>query len=203
VTEARNLHPWHDHDDGRADYAALVRHATAGDREAMERLLMRAQEVAFRFSLLVCGHAEDAEDVMQEALLQTYRHVQGIREPQAFRTWLYRTVRNACLMKRRTRVGEPRRHVSLERGDERDELPVDVQDPGMNPEGLAENAALGDRLRAALQALSPSHRVVVVLREIEGLSTREVARILEISEDNVKTRLHRARLLLRERLEAR
>ena len=77
---------------------------------------MRAQEVAYRFSLLVCGHPEDAEDVMQDALLQTYRHVRGIEQPEAFRTWLYTTVRNACLMKRRRRVGEPAEFVSVEQG---------------------------------------------------------------------------------------
>src|SRR5438045_9289097 len=85
----------------RGAYAALVRMAATGDRDAMERLLMRAQEVAYRFSLLVCGHPEDAEDVMQDALLKTYQYVSRIEEPEAFRTWLYRTVRNACLMKRR------------------------------------------------------------------------------------------------------
>lgn len=162
---------------------------------------MSAQEVAFRFSLLVCGHAEDAEDVMQDALLQTYRYVQGIREPQAFRTWLYRTVRNACLMKRRRRAGEPAHHVSLEQGESREGEPVDVLDPAKGPDELAVNARLGERLQSALQALPPSHRVVVVLREVEGLSTREVASVLKISEDNVKTRLHRARLLLRQQLE--
>jgi len=65
----------------------------------MEQLLMRAQEAAYRFSLLVCGHLEDAEDVMQDALLKTYQYVNQIDQPGAFRTWLYTTVRNACLMK--------------------------------------------------------------------------------------------------------
>jgi RNA polymerase sigma-70 factor (ECF subfamily) len=75
----------------------------------METLLMRSQEVAYRFGVLVCGRTDEADDVMQEALLKTYRHVTRIRQPDAFRAWLYRTVRNACLMRRRTRVDEPRR----------------------------------------------------------------------------------------------
>ena len=82
----------------------------------MERLLMAAQEVAYRFSLLVCGHPEDAEDVMQDALIKTFRYVNRIQDPGAFRTWLYKTVRNACLMKRRRRVDEPSHHLSVERG---------------------------------------------------------------------------------------
>src|SRR6266540_1343740 len=104
-------------DSAKADYAALVRAAATGDRDAMERLLMRAQEVAYRFSLLVCGHPEDAEDVMQDALLKTYQHVARIERPEAFRTWLYSTIRNACLMKRRRRVGEPAQFVSLDQQD--------------------------------------------------------------------------------------
>jgi RNA polymerase sigma-70 factor (ECF subfamily) len=186
-----------------AEYAPLVRRAAAGDRQAMERLLMRAQAVAFRFSLLVCGHAEDAEDVMQDALLKTYRYVGRITQPEAFRPWLYKTVTNACRMKRRRRVDEPAHHVSIDTplGDgEGRTSAVDVPDPGRTPDQLALNAWLGRRLRRALDQLPPQWRLLVLLREMEGLSTREVARILGISEANVKTRLHRARLLLRARL---
>ena len=177
----------------RAEYAALVREAAAGHREAMERLLMRAQEVAYRFSLLVCGHAEDAEDVMQDALLKTYQHVTRIADPEAFRTWLYSTVRNACLMKRRRRVGEPARFDPIH-----DAVAADVSRPA---DQQLMDATIDARLRKALDALPPIHRVIVVLREIEGLSTREVAAITKISEANVKTRLHRARAMLRRELE--
>ena len=82
--------------------------------QALERLLMKAQEVAYRFSYTVCGGPSDAEDVMQDALVKTFRYVNRIRDPHAFRTWLYRTVRNACLMKRRRRSGEPQ-HVAVAR----------------------------------------------------------------------------------------
>jgi RNA polymerase sigma-70 factor, ECF subfamily len=179
-------------DSTRAEYAALVRDAAAGDREAMERLLVRAQEIAYRFSLLVCGHPEDAEDVMQEALLKTYQHVARIGEPEAFRTWLYTTVRNACLMKRRRRAGEPSRFDSLQ-----DVAPADASRPA---DRQLIDAWIDGRLRKALEMLPPSHRVIVVLREVEGLSTREVAAITGISEANVKTRLHRARVMLRREL---
>src|SRR5512135_1415923 len=97
-----------------AAYADLVRAVQGGDQRAMETLLMRAQEVAYRFSLLVCGRADDADDAMQEALLKTYRYAARIREPDAFRAWLYRTVRNACLLGRRKRVDEPSVLVSLD-----------------------------------------------------------------------------------------
>jgi RNA polymerase sigma-70 factor (ECF subfamily) len=188
--------------DGQAEYARLVRKAAAGDREAMEVLLMRAQEVAYRFSVTVCGHADDAEDVMQEALIKTYRYAGRIREPEAFRPWLYRTVRNACLMRRRLRVDEPRALLSL---DELMPTPdgvrgLEARDPGKDPEQIVVNTRLRRRLAEALQSLPPAHRTVVFLREMEGLSTREVSDVLGISEANVKTRLHRARLFLQQKL---
>ncbi|HOC19018.1 MAG TPA: sigma-70 family RNA polymerase sigma factor [Vicinamibacterales bacterium] len=188
---------------GSPDYAALVRAVQAGDGHAMEELLMRAQEVAYRFSLLVCGRPEEADDAMQEALLKTYRYAGRIREPEAFRAWLYRTVRNACLIGRRKRAGEPAHLLSLHEssGEDGFEPGVDVADPGRDPEAHAMNVSLRGRLFGALRQLPRSYRAVVFLREVEGLSTREVGKVLGISEPNVKTRLHRARVMLRELLE--
>ncbi|HEX5215988.1 MAG TPA: RNA polymerase sigma factor [Vicinamibacterales bacterium] len=180
----------------RDEYTELVRSAATGDAEALERLLMRVQEVAWRFSASVCGHGDDSEDAMQEALLKTYRYVGRIRDPGAFKPWLYRTVRNACLMGRRKRAGEPTRLRSLDEVVPGELARIDAPDPGKNPEQLADNAGLRRRLRRALRTLPGPYREVVFLREMEGLSTREVAKVMGVSEDNVKTRLHRARLQL-------
>jgi RNA polymerase sigma-70 factor (ECF subfamily) len=187
----------------KTDYASLVNQAASGDREAMERLLMRAQEAAYRFSLLVCGHQEDAEDVMQDALLKTYQHVKRISDPEAFRTWLYSTVRNACLMKRRRHVGEPAHFVSIEQGADAGDgtAAIDVADEARPADQRLIDGWMDARLRAALNNLPASYRMVLVMREMEELSTREVATITGISEANVKTRLHRARVMLRQRLE--
>ena len=203
VTKHENVNPSISETD-RASYASLVRASAAGDREAMERLLMRAQEVAYRFSLLICGHPQDAEDVMQDALLRTYRYVGTIKEPEAFRTWLYSTVQNACRMKRRRHVGEPSHLTSIEqgaRGSDGAAEPVEVEGHARPADQLMIDSWVSDRLRQALKALPPSYRMIVVLREMEGLSTREVASVAGISEANVKTRLHRARVMLREALE--
>ncbi len=159
----------------------------------MERLLIRAQEVAFRFSLLVCGHPQDAEDVMQDALLKTYEHVHRIDDPSAFRTWLYSTVRNACLMKRRRRVGEPALFDPVD--------PMCAADPATPVDQQIMDRWLDRRLREALSALPPAQRMVIVMREMEGLSTKEVAAVTGLSEANVKQRLHRGRLRLRRELE--
>jgi RNA polymerase sigma-70 factor, ECF subfamily len=205
VTKSQPVNLLHERSSGdeiRDEYTTLVRAAAAGDAEALEQLLMRAQEVAWRFSTSVCGHADDAEDAMQEALIKTYRYVGRIRDAEAFRPWLYRTVRNACLMARRKKVGEPRRMRSLD-----EVLPShegaawpETPDPGKNPEQLADNAGLRRRLRKAFRTLPGPYRAIVFLREMEGLSTREVAKVMGVSEDNVKTRLYRARLQLQAQL---
>ncbi|MEQ1870229.1 MAG: sigma-70 family RNA polymerase sigma factor [Vicinamibacterales bacterium] len=189
----------------RAEYAELVRQAARGERSAMERLLVRVQEAAYRFSLLVCGHPEDAEDVMQDALLKTYQHVGSIADPNAFRTWLYTTVRNACLMKRRRHVGEPRHFESIEGEGEAGggrERAIDLPDTAPRPDDRMMDGWIDRRLRRAIQALPPTYRLVLVMREIDGLSTREVATVTGASEANVKQRLHRARVMLRRELES-
>lgn len=183
------------------DYARLLADAQSGDERALERLLMRAQEVAYRFSRTVCGAgAADAEDAMQEALVKVYRYASRIREPGAFRAWLYRTVKNACLIHRRRRAHAPTHLLSLDELVPGAEL-SEPRDKGRGPEQLAIDAAMRRRLQHALAELPASYRTVVFLRDVEGLSTREVAQVVGISEDNVKTRLHRARLQLRKSLE--
>lgn len=196
MTKRKNLHL-----DWQASETALVAGVRRGDEQALETLLMRAQGIAYRFSRVICGAgAADAEDAMQEALLTVYRRAREIREPRAFRAWLYRTVKNACLIGRRKRVHEPTRLLSLD-----DLLPGEtfpVPSPDRTPEQLAIDARTRAHLRKALAALPPAYRMTVFLRDIEGLSTREVAAVMEVSEDNVKTRLHRARLQLRRELES-
>ena len=199
VTKAEIQHP-------SDEYAELVAGAAKGNSQSLERLLMKAQEIAYRFSRTVCGGPLDAEDVMQDALLKTFRYVTRMQNPGAFRTWLYRTVRNACLMKRRRRAGEPERMLSLD-----DLLPapdgrIARPEPAgteRNPEALVVDRAARRGLVKALRALPPSYRAIVFLREMEGLSTRDVAHVLKLSESTVKMRLHRARLFLRKQLEDR
>jgi RNA polymerase sigma-70 factor, ECF subfamily len=169
----------------------------------MERLLVRAQESAYRFSVMVCGRTPDTEDVMQDALLSTYRHARRIREPEAFRAWLYRTVRNACLISRRRKVGQPSHVLSLDdtTASHHDSVGRGLTAPGDSPEEATQAARQRERVRQAIAHLPSAHREVLVLRDLEGLSTREVAKVISISEDNVKTRLHRARVALRAALE--
>ena len=178
----------------------------AGDARALERLLMKAQEVAYRFSHTVCGGPSDAEDVMQDALLKTFRYVKRIRDPHAFRTWLYRTVRNACLMKRRRRTGEPQRVLSLD-----DVLPsVTAGAAGRCGRAGPQPRGAGRQCRAAAAA---EHRRCARCRRAtapscfsarwKGSPRKTWRARLKMSESNVKMRLHRARLFLRKELEDR
>jgi RNA polymerase sigma factor (sigma-70 family) len=177
-------------------YADLIGQLSLkNDGAAMERLLTDAQALAYRFSLLVCGRPEDAEDAMQDALLQTYRHARTIRQPRGFRTWLYRTVKNACLMSRRTKAQQMTRMASLD-ADGAPEVPA----TGPSPEDQVAVAFDRRRFEAAFRQLPRPYRLVAFLRDVEGLSTREVADVVGISEANVKQRLHRARRMLKEAL---
>jgi RNA polymerase sigma-70 factor (ECF subfamily) len=159
-----------------------------------ELLVERALGIARR-SAAVCGAAPDREDAVQEALMQTFRHARGIREPRAFRSWLYRAVKNACLIGRR-RSGVRHALSSLD-----EDGSAEAIDPSRAVDDLLVAEQDRARLQAALAALSAAYREMIFLRDLEGLSTREVARVLGITEPNVKVRLHRAHVQLRRQLE--
>lgn len=175
-------------------YGAVLDRVRAGDPAAIEDLLRQAQVIARRYSQAVCGRAPDSDDAMQEALLQTFRNAGQIREPKAFKSWLYRTVKNACLIGRRRKGFELHAHPVA------GEAALEVADGAPGADLAVESAEERERVRAALARLAPAHREIVFLRDLEGLSTREVARVLGISEPNVKVRLHRAHTQLKKRL---
>jgi RNA polymerase sigma-70 factor (ECF subfamily) len=171
---------------GHEPYDALLERIKSGDGTAVGELVQRAQDIARRYSLTICGNAPDRDDAVQEALLSTFRHASTIRDPGAFRPWLYRTVKNACLLGRtRGAAGMPTVPI-----DDRDGSGAPLQANGLAPES-------GVDLRRAVASLPPDYREVVFLRDLEGLSTREVSDVLGLSEPNVKVRLHRAHARLR------
>jgi RNA polymerase sigma-70 factor (ECF subfamily) len=174
-------------------YAAVLARVRAGDPAALDELLGRAQAIARRYSLAVCGSAPDRDDAMQEALLKTFRHAGRIREPRAFRAWLYRTVKNACL------IG--RRRTAFEKAtDSLSDAPAEPPARGPAADERIQSAQARVRVQQALARLRPAYREAVFLRDLEGLSTREVARVLGLTEANVKVRLHRAHAQLKREL---
>jgi RNA polymerase sigma-70 factor (ECF subfamily) len=184
----------------------LARRLMAGDAEAFDRFVEHFRARIFHYSWLMCGHREDAEEVAQDTLLRVFESFGQLREPERVRPWVFRIARNACLMKRRKSVFAPSRELSLD-----DFLPA------MNPEGghvklqIADWSGLPDRqilqsemkqvLDRAIGALPENYKSVILLRDAEELSTLETAHILDLTEDVVKTRLHRARLAVRQTLD--
>jgi RNA polymerase sigma-70 factor (ECF subfamily) len=183
-----------------SDELQLVRAAKGGDVSAFEQLVKRYDRNVFRIANHITHSREDAEDVVQEAFLKAYSNLEKFQEQSKFYTWLVRIAVNEALMKLRKR--RPERFVSLDEDvkTEDDSLPREVADWSPNPEQLYNQEELRDILSRTIQGLPPTFRTVFVLRDVEGLSTEETAEALDLSVPAVKSRLLRARLQLRERL---
>ncbi len=179
---------------------ALVRAAKAGDIKAFEELVRRYDRNVFRIAQHITQNREDAEDVVQDAFLKAYGNLEQFQEQSKFYTWLVRIAVNEALMKLRRR--RPERTVSLDQDvqTEEDSMPREVADWSPNPEQQYTQAELRDILSKTIQGLPAGFRMVFVLRDVEGLSTEETADALGLSIPAVKSRLLRARLQLRERL---
>jgi RNA polymerase sigma-70 factor (ECF subfamily) len=183
--------------------AELLERIRRDDPGAFEAFVERFGDRIYRFGLRMCGHREDAKDVLQDTLIQAYKSLGTLEHPQALRSWLYRVASNACLMMRRKGKFEPDRELSLEElAPGRDEgLPVEIPDPATLPDEAAEKAEWQRRVHEAIGDLPPAYRIVLIMRDIEQLSTREVGEALGLDESAVKMRLHRARLRVKQRLE--
>src|SRR5271167_398743 len=182
------------------DELRLVHAAKAGDISAFEELVKRYDRNVFRIAQHITQNREDAEDVVQDAFLKAYENLEQFQGNSKFYTWLVRIAVNESLMKLRRRRSD--RTVSLDEDiqTEEDTMPREVADWSPNPEQLYKQGELKDILRKTVQGLPASFRTVFVLRDVEGLSTEETAEALDLSIPAVKSRLLRARLQLRERL---
>jgi len=154
----------------------------------------------FSFSMHVCGRREDAEDTMQEVLVKSLPHLSRFENPKALVVWLYKVAKNRCLMSRRRSKFAPKQELSLEElMPDRRELETTVQ-LGVNPEDFAIRSQEARWLREAIQRLPPQYRIVLVLRDMEGLTDEETAEITGLRAGTVRVRLHRARLFVRKEL---
>ncbi len=180
--------------------SVLVRAAKQGDISAFEELVKRYDRNVFRIAQHITQNREDAEDVVQDAFLKAYENLKNFQEQSKFYTWLVRIAVNEALMRLRRR--RPERMVSLDEDvkTEEDSMPREVADWSPNPEQQYSQEELRDILTRTIQGLPSSFRTVFVLRDVEGLSTEETAEALGLSIPAVKSRLLRARLQLRERL---
>jgi RNA polymerase sigma-70 factor (ECF subfamily) len=169
------------------------------DPGSFEEFVRRYGGRIHAFGMRVCGEREDAKDVAQDTLMQAFRALKDVKEPRALRSWVYRVVSNACLMRRRKGKFEPERELTLEelmpRG--REEAEIQIPDAADLPDDEVARGEVHAAVHAGIRKLPPDYRMVLLLRDIEQLSTREVASALNLNEGTVKMRLHRARLMLR------
>jgi RNA polymerase sigma-70 factor (ECF subfamily) len=181
------------------DEGSLVAAAKGGDITAFETLVERYERKIFRLAQNITQNKEDAEDVMQEAFLKSYQHLDEFQGNSRFYTWLVRIAVNQALMKlRKRRPNQISLDEDVDTGE--DTIPREVEDWGPSPEDRYEQSELGSILNTTIAELEPPFRIVFQLRDIEELSTEETAEALGLSIPAVKSRLLRARLKLRQKL---
>lgn len=184
---------------GDAGDLELVEQARAGDEWAFAQLVTRYEGRVYNLALRYCGDAHEAGDLAQEAFLRVYRGLSGFRGSARFSTWLYRIVINVCRdwdRKRRRRPTAP--WPTVDDGDR----PRDLPDPAPGPEEVSAGNELRRRLVEEIAQLPPDYRQAVLLRDLQDLSYSEIAAILQVSVGTVKSRIHRGRAALRDRLAA-
>jgi RNA polymerase sigma-70 factor (ECF subfamily) len=184
----------------KEDEPVLVAAAQAGDISAFETLVSRYERKIFRLAQNITQNREDAEDVMQEAFLKAYEHLSGFQGNSRFYTWLVRIAVNQALMKlRKRRPNQVSIDEEVNTGE--DLIPREIEDWGPSPEDRYKQTEMSDILSSSIADLDPPFRIVFQLRDIEELSTEETAEALGLSVPAVKSRLLRARLKLRQKLD--
>ncbi len=180
----------------------LIARFKKGSMEAMEEIVERYERRIFTFGLKMCGHLQDAEDIVQETFLNAFRYLGRFREETKLKNWLFRIATRACIRKRRKKKCEPDYEISLESFVHEDgsDIKYEIPDLSDDPADNVLRAELKQMIDAAIQSLPHKYRLVFNLRDTEGFNTEETSEILGISVQSVKTRLHRARLFLREKI---
>jgi len=189
----------------------LVERAQQNDDGAFAELVRRHERRVYNICYRMLGSEEEASEALQDAFLRAYQFIKKFKGKSSFYTWLYRIATNVCLTRLR------KRKTALVDSFEKDEVsgelrrrkPIflstdvlgDIPDASQNPERLVRQKELREALNQAVEELPTDFRSVVVLRDFEGLSNREVSKVLNLSVPAVKSRLHRGRLFLRNRLE--
>ena len=178
------------------DEKAIIEQVLAGDNNAFGGLVERYQDKVYNLALRMCGNADDAFDLAQEAFFRAWRGLSGFQQESAFSTWLFRLTANVCLDWLRAKKRRPT--VSLTAADdEGEEVQLDVPDPGKSPEEILEAAEDRAALAKAMNQLPVEYREILTMRAINDMSYTEIAETLQLREGTVKSRLSRARMALR------
>jgi len=181
----------------------LIAQFKEGSMEAMEAIVDRYENRIFTFGLKMCGQLQDAEDITQDTFLNAFKYLDSFREETKLKNWLFKLAATACIRKRRKKKCEPDHELSLETSFANEDGAFgtyDIPDWSDEPSNNVLQAEMKNVINQSIKALPHKYRLVFNLRDIEGFSTKETAEILEISIEAVKTRLHRARTALREKI---
>lgn len=173
----------------------LLTAARVGDKTALEKLIERHQAQVYRFGMKMCRDPEDARDVLQETMLAMARGIRDFRGASSISTWLYTVARSFCIKKRRRSKFAPN-ETSLDAAGSAEAAAL--TDPARPPDEALASKQVEQALEHAIRALDPMYREVLLLRDVEGLSAPEVAEVLGITVQAVKSRLHRARVAVRD-----
>jgi RNA polymerase sigma-70 factor (ECF subfamily) len=176
----------------------LIERVLSGDRQAFEALIRSHERRVFRVTLAVLGQVEDAEDAMQETFIKAYRHLNQFRRESRFTTWLTRIAVNEALQKRQAR----KEHVSLDESpaSQNQEFPRRFEPWAADPEKLYTKQELRELVEKAICSLAAIYREALILCDVEWMSAKEAADVLEVNLPALKSRLLRARLMMREAL---
>ena len=180
----------------------LIQAINSGEVDKFQDLVKRYEAKLYNFSLRMCRDPSDAEDMIQDTFLNVFRYLKNFRYETKFKNWLYKVAASTCFKKRRKSKFAPDKELSLEEFLPNDEAkkPDHVPEWALMPLDKLLNEELAGVINKTIITLPKKYRMVILLRDIEGFSTTETAQILNLSPSNVKVRLHRARLYLREKL---
>ena len=180
----------------------LIQAINSGQTEKFHDLVMRYEQKLYNFSLRMCRNPSDAEDMIQDTFLNVFKYLKNFRHETKFKNWLYKVAASTCIKKRRKSKFAPDKELSLDEFLPNDEAekPEHVPEWALLPLDKLLNEELSSVINKTIISIPKKYRVVIVLRDIEGFSTAETAQILNLSPSNVKVRLHRARLYLRDKL---
>ena len=174
----------------------------SGNPQQVEDAIETLQGVVYGFGMKVCGRHEDAQDTAQETLLRLARQLRDFPNARGLAVWLYKVAKTQCLMSRRKSKFAPAQVLSLDELMPKDAVlsSEGAKSWQITPEEIVLNQELRSRLEEAVLSLPKHYRLVLILRDMEQLDTREVAEVMGISEETAKMRLHRARVLVRNAL---
>lgn len=181
----------------------LIESIKAGSETAFEEFVSKYEDLIYGFGMKVCGNVEDAKDIMQETFLKAFKSMKTLKSAEALKTWLYRIATNACFIKRRRGKFEPDRVLSLnELRPSQEELSHSaLSDIQVRPDDAVLKQELSNTIRKCILSIPPKYSIVLILRDMEGLSAEETGRVLNLTIPTVKIRLHRARLAFKKVLE--